>query len=593
MKIVAKNEITKRYGFFCRCLCLISGLLFLLMASHAFYPMSLLAQHVSEDADISFDLLTQLALSQIIFGILLVLIGLAWPIALIYRLYTLASHTNNKQFALFIFLLVLSITLCVQYTAFNNMPHVTDATSHYFQAQIFQTGKLTAPLPPCYPAFSQHNVIMNPSNLWHTKYFPGTALYLSLFMRAGMTWLAFPLATAMCALCFFYITLKLYTTHIAKVAGLLFSLSPLVWLLGASFMSHILALMFALLAITMFIKSLSFRNAAKWMTLFIAGIAAGIAVITRPHDAVIILFFMGLLVLTSQLFKQSKHKFKYLLISGCASIIPISFLLYWNNTVYGSFFTTGYKFSNPTSLTPIINEAYGLSTVFTLQRAFQQYVWTLLRFNKVLFGWPTSLLFIPFAFLQKKQDHRNIICLAAILTMMAIYFFYPYYGFEYEARYYLSCLPFAILLTARGLKNILYILTHFFQRESAVHASVYILVLAFFLHSFCYYGPLYLWPIYSKDYEYSTASVKQCVEQASITNSIVMIPSDGLMGFRYSSGFIYNDPWLSNSVIYARDLPSQHACLKESFPHRTLYRFVPNRDWSDGQIVRITNSASF
>ena len=57
----------------------------------------------------------------------------------------------------------------VQSGLFGNVPHITDATSHWFQARIFATGRLAAPAPPCAAAFFQHNVVVGLQGLWHTK----------------------------------------------------------------------------------------------------------------------------------------------------------------------------------------------------------------------------------------------------------------------------------------------------------------------------------------------------------------------------------------------------------------------------------------
>ena len=41
----------------------------------------------------------------------------------------------------------------VQCGLFGNIPHITDATSHWFQARIFAAGRLAVPTPPCTAAF--------------------------------------------------------------------------------------------------------------------------------------------------------------------------------------------------------------------------------------------------------------------------------------------------------------------------------------------------------------------------------------------------------------------------------------------------------
>ncbi len=55
--------------------------------------------------------------------------------------------------------------------------------------------------------------------------------------------------------------------------------------------------------------------------------------------------------------------------------------------------------------------------------------------------------------------------------------------------------------------------------------------------------------------------------------ALVLLPNEN---FIYSSGFIHDDPWLKNPILYARDLPGQMGCLREAFPTRHLYRYRPD-----------------
>jgi len=501
----------------------------------------------------------------------------------------LSRNTYYTVAALLSFL----FSLWVQQVVFDGIPHVTDATSHLFQAKIFASGRLTSIIPTCYNFFFQDNVIMSGSGLWHTKYSPGQALWLSWGVFAHIAWLPMPLATTASTLSLMYICEKLFNRTTSLLSGLLFALSPLVLLLGGSFMSHTTFLFFLLLAFALEMNAVI--NNRKSLHI-LAGLAAGMACITRTPDFIVIFFSLSLAFLIRNC--PRKEIIKGLPYSILGSMAPIVFLLFWNHTLYGYIFSFGYNLGVNPSLTPIINDSIGFDEHFTLNIAFRHLLWTWLRFNKVMLGWPCSLLFIPLAFFSREKRSYYWLCLFGMVSITALYFFWPYYGFEYEARYYSSLLPFAIILTLGGIKIFRFFCLQIFQKfqqTNQAKCSTNILtttcLLMFYIYAGCYYWPVYLWPIYSKAYENASTIIHDHAQQTGLSNAIVLIPSRGKHAFLYSSGFVYNDPDLSNNVIYARDLGANNRCLYTGFSHRIIYRFKPNKErFNRPESVAPTNS---
>ncbi len=125
--------------------------------------------------------------------------------------------------------------------------------------------------------------------------------------------------------------------------------------------------------------------------------------------------------------------------------------------------------------------------------------------------------------------------------------------------------------------------------RAAADNLIILLLASFVLHGFFYYWPVYLWPRYAQDYEQVSPTPHLEAIREDLHNALILLPSSDANAFRYSSGFIYNDPFLSNDVIYARDLGKDNECLFEAFPGRQIYQFIPGPDWQTGTFRLLSN----
>ncbi len=457
----------------------------------------------------------------------------------------------------------------VQWGFFDNIPHITDATSHVFQAKILASGRLTAENPPCPDAFFQHNVVIGRSGLWHTKYFPGQALWLTPGVALGAAWLMMPLGWGLATWAFGSLARRFCGESTGWLAAMLFATSPLGLLASASFMSHSTFLMFALVGFASWTKALDAREKGRGSTVLLlgSGISLGFAAITRPQDvlpaavAVLATFLQAATATRGRMLRSLP-----MLLMG--TLLPLLVLLVWNKTLYGGWLSSGYHFGQSPSLTPIIQDSFGFSATHTPGRAAWFTGLTLYRFDSALTGWPTVLPFMLLGLVDPKKWRIAIISLAVIVTTVGMYFFFPYLGFELEARYWTPALPAAILLVAQGL----YVVAAPGNPVRDARRRALLAGLGFY--TVMYYWPHYISPKYGHNYEQVSAELHDSVEAYAKKfpgeRLLVLIESDVLNDFNYSSGFIYNDPDLTNEVIYARYRADILDCLRISFPERRL-----------------------
>jgi hypothetical protein len=533
------------------------------------YPMKMLARMFSEDGVLSASYVRLIQDSQFKLAFSFLLAGALFSWINAQRIIQFMLSLAFWKVATIAGLLAGLLSYAVQEWLFNGIPHVTDATSHLFQAKIFALGRMYVPAPPCPDAFWQPNVIMTTSGKWFTKYTPGHALLLAGGMRLGLLRWTLPLCVAG-TLVVLGKTLAIHDRKIdARLYMLLFALSPLSVLLGGSYMSHCSAMAFAVTGLFFWIQSP--RMKTQWAVSgfrIMAGFFLLLSAITRPHEFVL-MGLTGFLFFLTLKREEWLRMFRDLPLLLVGAIPVFVFWLFWNQTLYGTPLAIGYGYTTGEVIRPSFQGRFGFTSSFGLQDAMSVLVWNIDRFNGSFLGWPASLLFVPFAFLR---GGNRLVRLAGmgIAVVLGFYFFYNYRA-EYEARYYFLALPLFLYLTVNGMRNVVLFRDSAAWREGASQV-VFLLCTAFFLYAALFYWPDYLIPRYRDAYEDCSTVVEKTVREQGLANAVVMIAPDNGDAF-FSSGFIYNDPLLERNVIYARQVGSAGKCLRQAFPGRSFYQY--------------------
>jgi len=535
-------------------LVLLTGPFVLIMWLLRYNPSISLAAFLSDDGALSADLLHLLRLSQLWIGVGLTIgLSAAWFMRVQFnKVFRLPFSSPPQGFAGAVIVISLVAALFIQEVLFDGIPHVTDATSHSFQAQIFRMGRLAVPSPPCSDAFFQHGVVLNSQGLWHSKYYPGTALGLACLGRGFL-----PLSFAILLVAFYLVARHYIEEAEARLATILVGLSPMMLLLAGSFMSHVPLLMWMALAWLGTLYGMQGNRAAA----IGAGFAAGMGILTRPLDGTLLGALIGLVMLFDNRFLL-RRKWACLGLTLCGLAIPSSFLAIQNIFLYGTPFTTGYNFSHSAAHYQI---RIGLSDRFPFAQACKQGGWILARLNQALLGWPSSFLFIVYLFWAKPRRWSSYLIALIAMGLYTPYFLYFYYGFEFEARYTFAAVPLLCILAAQGIRVM--------ADHSRLGWAVPGILVAFYIYAAAYYWPAYLWSRYAGAYEEATPELHRSAQAANLElPALVLLPN---AGFGYSSGFIHNDPLLQAPIIYARDIPAELPCLTQAFPERRLYRWQP------------------
>ncbi len=475
-----------------------------------------------------------------------------------------ADRGSDAAFLAALFLLCAGGAWAVQEFLFDGIAHVTDAVSHLFGARALAMGRAWFPVPPCPEAFDHEHIVMTLDGRWFTKYTPGHPILLALGLVTGLLPWIVPIASGLSAV-FLVLALKPHLGRAsARGCGLLFLASPLALLLGGSFMSHT-TFMACVLGGVMGLQALlaDDRGARprRWVGA-LAGFAWGWALITRPQDAAIAGLLAVFGILLARRWGAALRALPFLL-AGLA--VPLVAVLLWNRSVYGSALALGYGFTNVGFRTPMFQATFGFSGSFTPSKAVAITTWTWYRLNGALLGWPVSLAAIPFALIARPTRFVVIAC-ATCLLYTGVYFFYSYYGAEYEARYYFPMAPALLALAVLGMRRL--------SDRPAGAALVLWLVLMGTLYAGLQYVPRHLGPRYSRAYEQVSRDVVEAAGRRALGRSVVLMPIEDEAPLQYPAGFQFNDPFLKNDVLFARDVPGAAGCLRAAFPDRRIYRLA-------------------
>ncbi|MEM7391236.1 MAG: hypothetical protein AAF492_02725 [Verrucomicrobiota bacterium] len=549
-------------------------------------PMAWVAKQASYDGQLSEIYLHFLTGSQKTFAVLLIVAG---ALAIVGReiggfMQRALLAPGQRAFYLIVFMAATLLTWMIQAILFDGIPHVTDATTHLFQAKLLSMGKLYAPHPRCWQSFHQYWTLITESGRWFSYYPPGHALTFLPALFLGLTSWVCPMATGVVVVTSVSFIDRFYDRATARWSGLLLLTSPLLLLLGASYMSHMTFLMYTLAGIRVGLLGIEREPRSKAL-LAAAGFLIAMAMLVRPQNIV----FLGPTLAVAFLLAPRDVKIKALKAipwAGLGALPPLLFQAWWNHVLYGTAFTIGYGQAKIDNMTPIMSLSIGFNEAFQLRDAIQQFVVTMNRLNKVLFGWPGSLLLFPLAFLVRRFDRRDVLSGFVIGLVTTFFFFYFYYGLEYEARFFALTIPCFAVLTVRGCFRF----NQLFRNSAGAPALLFGLLFALAGHGLFHYWPAYIWPNYAHDYEEASTLIHDKVEEAGLTNALVLIQgSDDRRRFRFTSGFIYNDPLLENDVIYGRDLPLKYECLFTEYADRTIYRFMAtDQGWTDGRLEEFT-----
>jgi hypothetical protein len=493
--------------------------------------------------------------------------GLWVKIALVGRkIWTLPA----KYFLLIFSIWVFAIANLFSYAAFEHIPHVQDEIAQLFQAKIFAQGSVTAPLPPRIDFFHYFLDNMIFTNRWYSQYPFGHPLCLLFGVLFGIPWIINPLLASASAILLYQCAVAYYGEREARLAVVLFSVSPFVLFMSASFMNHVSTLFFLLVFLYGAQKSIAGKSS---LHAFLSGAALGSMLNIRVGDA----FAIGLVFGTAFfIWSMIKHAYRPFLWFVLAVLVMTAALFAYNYLTNGDPFLFGYqvRWGNEHTIGFYNKSMLDNKPVFTPLRAIIHTLSNFTALNENLFEWPVpsllplAIFWMPFVF--KKNKEYLLLC--GLLTMPAFYFFYFFQDLCLGPRFLYSSLPFVLLLTVRAIFSIIKGSASLCRcSETQVENAFIALLVLSVISCGCLRVPR-LYRFYADSFWGVDNEMMKKVCETGIKNAVIFQTSCGYKGDDLGSGFLHNSPRLDGPIVFARDLSERNAELIPFFPGRRYYR---------------------
>jgi hypothetical protein len=479
----------------------------------------------------------------------------------------------------------LGYTLWVALAQYQAQPHILDASAYIFQAKIFASGHLSA-LVPSDPAF-QGPFMVARGGRWFAQYPPMTSLLLAVGVVLHMPWLVEPLLGTLALWGVFRLGRRFYSGAVAWLAVLLGALSPFYTYLAASYMSHTVALFFAVYFLLMLVR---FIQDWRWYDLPLAAVFAVGLLLTREFSAALIGVAATAFLFGVQ-WRALRERIATLWPVFCLalSILISGVILY---LLYNAVQTGSPTVTPREVFFPGDRYGFGQGIGFYGQHTFAAGMVVLDQLLTILlidlYGWPfyLTLALLPLTFLRRDTGTRwDFFCALLLVLLVGAQAGYFYHGIYLGPRYLFETLPFLLLLTARGVSGLASFLSRIGRALGGARVTRRLglvvsgaLLLALVACNLFYYSP----------------------RQAQIYHGFTGLPASmkvdahALYAFQppqraivmTNDWFIYNyilwplnDPALQGATLYAyAPTPDVIQRLHAEYPGRTLYmvQIAPN-----------------
>jgi len=485
----------------------------------------------------------------------------AWCLSLLERC---AARPRECVFAAGLFVFVGA--LLFHHLVLLGEPVTDDELVYQLSARNLALGRLTS-APPIAAEFLRNQFVVIDEARWHGKYPIGHSLLLAPFELLGRPDLLAPLLGAASSGLTYAVACRFAGARAALLATALLACSPHFVFTHGTLLSQTTSTLCMLLAVYASLRD-SEQGRARWLVLM--GATLGFLVLARPMPGLLV----TVVVLTFKLHEVGRARLPTMLYAAAPLSAFMGLLLLVNHVQSGSPWSTGYAEVHG-GYGALENHDGELSN--SLGGAF-------VRENAWLFGWPCSLLFVPFARIVRWRAWfwsllATALAYRALLPKTVVATTGPVYMTE--------IVPWLCMASAAGMVHAEQLLTRL--GASRARARVSSLVLAAFAVALVGFAPTELRAIHHGARRRS--NVLEQLEDLHIERALIfsneLVPPDEASTWAYYPP----NPWpdLRDPILFVR-LPSgpdalarAHALWRERFADRPALVFGA---WSKGGLLQ-------
>jgi len=340
--------------------------------------------------------------------------------------------------------LTFSAVTLVRYGLLRDTAITDDENAYVFMARVFASGRLYLPsMPAEIRPFFDNQFIINDGK-WYGIYFPGHPLVLALGALVGVERWIPSLVTVLTVVMGFLVARRIFGGRAAAIAALLFPVTVYMVLPSATLLAHSTAALALLTFVYGAIRIGGAPESVRWW--IVAAIGLVWAGVTRPLGPAA--FAVPWLVWLAICVRKSGRPRAWAggLVFSAICLVSLVLFCGYNYALTGSPFQTGYQRSTELSghvlLAGRLPAPWPLPTVYEVGH-------TILRMNFWEFGWPLSLLFVPFF-------RRTVPGILLLVSSCAVPLAYALIGmtnvYALGPTHYAEIAVFVAILSASGLE---------------------------------------------------------------------------------------------------------------------------------------------
>jgi hypothetical protein len=352
-----------------------------------------------------------------------------------------------RDFAIYVALFTFLASLFVAWFCFAGLPTGGDEMAQRFQARLLVSGRLWGVAEQPYQFFSGIQTV-NMDGRWFAQFPIGGPLLLALGTLVGAPWIVNPVLAGWTASSVYRFASKTTDEATARLAAILFALSPFVLLMSGSQMNHagsLAFLMYGLVGLADWVHATESRALESAALRVGFGFAASAAV--RPYEAAVFAVVVGIF----QAFhaRGSPLRIRSFLWQLAGGALPVAFILYTNAQQTGHPLLFGYDALNGVAHRPGFHvDPTGVD--FTPVQGIHHVSSYLLLLNTSLFGGPipSVLLVVAALALARRATKWDYLNVALIVALLAAYASYWAESFFVGPRFLYAGVPFFVLAAA-------------------------------------------------------------------------------------------------------------------------------------------------
>lgn len=334
-----------------------------------------------------------------------------------------------------------------------------DELAMTWHARMLLAGHLAIPAT-AHPEFFNAVSVLEHGGRWFSQYPIGGPALIALGLAAGAVWLVGPLLVGLATWQLYRFVRRAFGEPTARATTLLFVLSPIVLVLGATQMNHTPAMAFTVLALAELAAWDDSSARPRTTHAALLGVAVGCVALVRPLDAALVAIPIG----AFQLARALRHPDRWwsILAQCAAGAVPVAILLWANARTTGAPLLFGYDAAHgPAHALGFHVDPNGVA--HTPRRGLVYASGYLMRFDRFLFEWPLPALLVVCAALVtlRRSSRWDTLLLALVGCFLAGYAAYWHNGFFDGPRFLFPVAPVLVLYAARLAEG----------AEAAAHAT--------------------------------------------------------------------------------------------------------------------------